>query len=52
MIQATLINLHSNEYIKKLLYYSFGDNLDNCMGSSKTLNSISNKMYFPKKQKI
>ena len=33
IIQATLINLHPNEYCQELLYYPFAVKLDRCIGS-------------------
>ena len=44
MIQATLINLHRNEYNQKLHYYPFAVKLDRCVGSCNTLNDFSNKL--------
>ena len=51
-IQATLINLHSNEYSQELCYYSFAVKLDRCVGKYDTLNDLSNQICVPKKQKI
>ena len=44
MTQATLINLHPNEYIEGLRYYPFALNLDRCMGSCSTPNGLSNRI--------
>ena len=52
MIQISLINLHPNEYNQELHNYLFAVKLDRCVGSCNTLNDLSNKVYFPKKQKI
>ena len=49
MIQTTLINLHSNEYLEELGYYPFAVNLKRCMGSCNTLNDLSNKVCVPNK---
>ena len=47
MIQATLINLHPNEYSQEFHYYSFAVKLDRCVGSFNTLNDLSNKVRVP-----
>ena len=44
MTQTTVINVHPNEYIEGLHYYSFAINLDRWMKSSNTLNDLSNKV--------
>ena len=49
MIQATLINLHPNEYSQEFHYYSFAVKLDRCVGSFNTLNDLSNKVSVPNK---
>ena len=49
MIEATLINLHPNEYSQGLRYYPFAFNLDRCAGSCNTLNYASNKVSHPNK---
>ena len=49
MIQATLINLHPNEYSQEFHYYSFAVKLDRCVGSFNTLNDLSNKVRVPNK---
>ena len=41
MTQPTLINLHPNEYIKGLCYYSFAVSLDRGMGSCNALCNVS-----------
>ena len=51
MIQATLINLHPNEYSQEFHYYSFAVKLDRCVGSCNTLNDLSNKVCVPNKKK-
>ena len=48
-IQATLINLHPNEYNQELHYYPFAVKLDKCAGSCNTLNDLSNKVCVPNK---
>ena len=45
----TLVNLHFNQYIEGLYYYSFADNLNRCMGSCNTLNDLSYKICVPNK---
>ena len=49
MIHPTLINLNPNEYVQRLQYYSFGVNVDKCMGSCNTLNDLSHRLYVPDK---
>ena len=49
MTQATLINLHPNEYIEGLRYYPFVINLDRCMGSCNTFNDLSYEACVPNK---
>ena len=45
MTQYTLINLHLDEYSKKLHYYPFALKLDRCVGSyNNTLNDLSSKV--------
>ena len=48
-IKPTLINLHPNRYIQELYYYPFAVKLDKCVGSSNTLNDVSNKACVPNK---
>ena len=50
-IQPTVINLHPNEYSKKLHYYPFTDKLDKCVESCNTVD-LSNKVCVPKNEKI
>ena len=51
--QATVINLHPNEYTQGLRYFSFAVNLDRCTGSCKILLIIYLIEYvFQTKQKI
>ena len=47
-IQATLINLHPNEYSHEFHYYPFSVKLDRCVGSCNTLNDLSNKVCVTK----
>ena len=47
--ETTLINLRSNEYSQELHYYPFAVKLDQCVGSCKTLNNLSNKSCVPNK---
>ena len=49
MIQPSLINLPSNEYIQELHYYPFAVKLDRCVGGCNTLNDLSNKVCVPNK---
>ena len=49
MTQLTLINLHPNEYIEWLRYYTFAVNLDRYMGSCNTLNDLFNRVCVPNK---
>ena len=46
-IQPTLINLHPNEYSQEFRYYPFEVKLDRCVGSSNTLNDLSNNVCVP-----
>ena len=48
-IQATLINLHPNEYSQELCYYLFKVPLDRCVESCNTLNDLSNSVCAPNK---
>ena len=48
-IQATVINLHPNEYNQELHYHPFAVKLDKCAGSCNTLNDLSNKVCVPNK---
>ena len=43
-IQATLVNLHPNEYSQELHYCSFAVKIDKYFGSCNTLNDLSNKV--------
>ena len=47
-IQATLINLHPDEYSKEFHCYLFSVKLDRCVGSCNTTNDLSNKVCVPK----
>ena len=47
--QTTLINLHPNEYSQEFQYYAFSIKLHRCVGSSNTLNELSNKVCTPNK---
>ena len=47
MTQATLINLHPNEYSQELHYCPFAVNLNRCAGSCNTLDDLSNKVCVP-----
>ena len=49
--QPTLVNLHPNEYSQECHYYPFTVELDRFIGSSNTLNDLSNKVYVPNKTK-
>ena len=49
MTQPTLIKLNPNEYSQELHYYPFGNNLDRCVGSSNSINGLSNKVCTPSK---
>ena len=44
-------NLHPNEYSQGLHYYPFAVNLDQCIGSCNTINSLSNRLCVPNKTK-
>ena len=46
-IQATLINLHPNEYSQELHHYPFAVKLDRCVGSCNSLNDLSDKACVP-----
>ena len=48
-IQPFLINLYPNEYSQELHYYAFAVKLGKCVGSSNTLNNLSNKASVPNK---
>ena len=50
MTQATLINLHPNEYSQEFYFYPFAVKLDRCVSSCNTLNDLSNKVYVPNKK--
>ena len=47
--QPKLTKLNPNEYSQELHYYPFGNNLDRCVGSSNTINDLSNKVCTPSK---
>ena len=49
MTQATLINLHSNEYSQDFHYYPFAVKLHRCVGTCNTLNDLSNEVCVPNK---
>ena len=49
MIQPALINLHANEHSKEFHYHPSAVKLDRCVGSCKTLNYWSDKVYVPNK---
>ena len=49
--QPTLVNLHPNEYNQECHYYPLTVELDRFIGSSNTLNDLSNKVYIPNKTK-
>ena len=48
-IQPTLINVHPNEYSQEFRYHPFTVELDRCVGSSNTLNDLSNNVCIPNK---
>ena len=48
-IQATLINLHPNEYSQGVKYCPFLVKLDRCVRGCNTLNDLSNKVCVPNK---
>ena len=50
--QATVNNLHPNEYSQEFHYHPFAVKLDRCVGSCKTLKDLSKKYVFRIKQKI
>ena len=52
MTEPTLINLHPNEYSQEFHYYLFAVKLDRCLGGCNTLNDLSNKSVFQRKQRI
>ena len=49
--QSTLINLHLNECNQEFHYYPFSVKLERCVGSSNTVNHLSNKVCVPNKTK-
>ena len=49
MTQATLINLHPNEYSQEFQYYPFPVKIHRCVESSNTLNDLSTKVCVPSK---
>ena len=49
MAQATLINLHNNEYSQRFRYFLFATSLDRCFGNCNTFNGVSNKLCIPNK---
>ena len=49
MTQATLIDLHPNEYSQEFHSYAFAVILDRCVGSCNTLNDLCNKVCVPNK---
>ena len=49
MTQATLINLHANEYSQELHYYALAVNLGRQVGGCNTLNDLSNQVCFTNK---
>ena len=49
MIQATLINVHPNEYRHEFHYYPFSVELDRCVRNFNILNDLSNKACVPNK---
>ena len=49
MTQPTLINLYPNEYSQEFHYYPFAVKLDRSLGSSNTLNDLSNNLCVPNK---
>ena len=49
--QLTRISLYLNKYTQGLLYYPFVVNLDRYVGSSNSLNDLSNKVCVPRKTK-
>ena len=49
MTQATLINLHPNEYSQEFQYYPFPIKIHRCVESSNTLNDLSTKVCVPSK---
>ena len=49
-IQCTFINLHPSEYTQYFHHYPFTVQLDKYVGSFRTLNRLSNKVYVPNKR--
>ena len=49
MNQPTLITLHCYEYSQEFHYYPFAVKLERCVGSSNSLNDLSNKVCVPDK---
>ena len=49
LTQLTYINVHTNEYIEELSYYSFAVKLDRWMKSCNILNDVSNEICVPNK---
>ena len=47
MNQATLINLHCNEYSQKCYYYPFAVKVDRGVGIYNTLTNLPTKVYLP-----
>ena len=45
--QSNLVNLYRNEYSHEFHYYPFSVKLDRYVGSSNTLNQLSNKLCVP-----
>ena len=53
MAQATLINLHPNEYSQEFYYYPISVISNRCVGSYNTLNDLmTNKVCVSNKLKI
>ena len=48
-IQLTFINLYLNEYSQEFHCYPFSVKIEKCVGSSNTLNDLSNKVCVPNK---
>ena len=51
-VQATLFNLHPNEYSQDLHYYQFAVKLDWCIESFNTLNDLSSNVCVPNKTRF
>ena len=51
MTHSTLIDLHSSKYSQWLRCYPVAVNLDRCVGSCKTLDDLSNRVYVQNKTK-